>query len=135
MKKIITLILAVVFCICLCACDSEQPETNQPQKEPASSQSEVSSNQEESMPKFEVIVTDADGNAVEGVMVQLCKDSCVPKVTDENGVAVFNVEVTDGYKLSVMSCPEGYEYVGDAEIYLEDGDTEYTLEIQAKEEA
>ena len=62
---------------------------------------------------------------------QLCKDACVPAKTDDNGVATFTIEVTDGYKLSVMSCPAGYEYTGEAEIYLEDGATEYTLEIKA----
>jgi hypothetical protein len=78
---------------------------------------------------FKVTVVDGDGNAVPGVIVQICKDSCVPARTDDNGVASFNIAIEDGHKLSVMSCPEGYEYTGEAEVYLEEGATEYTLEI------
>lgn len=78
---------------------------------------------------FTVTVVDGDGNTVSGVVVQICKDSCIPARTDDNGVATFNIEIEDGHKLSVMTCPEGYEYTGEAEIYLEAGATEYTLEI------
>ena len=79
---------------------------------------------------FQVIVVDNNGDKVPGTMVQVCKDTCVFAAADENGVASFNVEIsTDGYKLSVLSCPDGYEYTGDAEIYLESGISEYTIEI------
>ncbi len=78
---------------------------------------------------FKVTVVDGDGNVVPGVMVQICKDSCIPAKTDDNGIATFNIGIEDGHKLSVMSCPAGYEYTGEAEIYLESGATEYTLEI------
>lgn len=137
MKKLFAFVLTLCMIFSLCACGSQQDSNGPSGNEPIgneSSSAQVSS-KEETAPKFEVTVTDAEGNAVKGVMVQLCKDSCVPAATDENGVAVFNFEITDGYKLSVMSCPEGYEYTGEAEIYLEEGATEYTLEIQAKEEA
>ncbi len=132
MKKFLAVILALgmIFSLCACGGDDNGPtgtETidNQTVNEQASSEQEVT-------PKFEVTVTDTEGNVVKGVMVQLCKDTCVPAMTDDNGVATFNVEITDGYKLSVMSCPDGYEYTGEAEIYLEDGDTSYTLEIVKK---
>ena len=69
------------------------------------------------------------GNPVAGVMLQICKDSCIPAKTDENGIATFNIEVTSEHKLSVLSCPTGYEYRGDAEVYMEDGATEYTVEL------
>lgn len=132
MKKILAVILALglIFSLCACGGDSNAPAGNNPIDNKNNS-SQTSSN-EDATPKFEVTVKDGEGNAVEGVMVQLCKESCVPSRTDANGVATFNIEVTDGYKLSVMSCPAGYEYTGDAEIYLEDGATEYTLEITKK---
>ncbi len=132
MKKIIALVLAVCMLLCFCACGTDK---NGPTKnEPVNNQTNntQTSSKEDTTPKFEVTVTDEEGNAVKGVMVQLCKDTCVPAVTDENGIATFNAEITDEHKLSVMSCPEGYEYTGEAEIYLEDGDTSYKLEITKK---
>lgn len=121
---------AMLFCLCACGGDSNGPTGNEPIDN--QNNNTQTSSKEEATPKFEVTVIDGDGNPVKGVMVQLCKDTCVPAMTDENGVAIFSEEITDGYKLSVMSCPEGYEYTGDAEIYLEDGDTEYTIEITKK---
>ena len=121
---------AMLFCLCACGGDSNGPTDNEPIDN--QNNNTQTSSKEDATPKFEVTVIDGDGNPVKGVMVQLCKDTCVPAMTDENGVAIFSEEITDGYKLSVMSCPEGYEYTGDAEIYLEDGDTEYTIEITKK---
>lgn len=131
MKKLLAFVLAVAMVFCFCACGNNETKTDNTDTQVQSSQTENSS-KEETTPKFEVTVKDVDGNIVEGVMVQLCKESCIPARTDANGVAIFNIEITDGYKLSVMSCPDGYEYTGDAEIYLEDGATEYTLEISKK---
>ena len=121
---------AMLFCLCACGGDSNGPTGNEPIDN--QNNNTQTSSKEDATPKFEVTVIDGDGNPVKGVMVQLCKDTCVPAMTDENGVAIFSEEITDGYKLSVMSCPEGYEYTGDAEIYLEDGDTEYIIEITKK---
>ena len=121
---------AMLFCLCACGGDSNGPTGNEPIDN--QNNNTQTSSKEDATPKFEVTVIDGDGNPVKGVMVQLCKDTCVPAMTDENGVAIFSEEITDGYKLSVMSCPEGYEYTGDAEIYLEDGDTEFTIEITKK---
>ncbi len=133
MKKLLAIILALGLILSLCACgtDSNGPTANEPVNSQTQTDTETSS-KEETVSKFEVTVTDTDGNAVKGVMVQLCKDTCVPAMTDENGIATFTAEITDEHKLSVMSCPDGYEYTGEAEIYLEDGDTEYTLEISKK---
>ena len=84
---------------------------------------------EEEASAFEVKVVDASGNPVEGVMLQICKDSCIPAKTDANGIAKFNIEITDGHKLQVLSCPAGYQYTGEAEVYLEAGSSEYTVEL------
>lgn len=131
MKKLLALILALAMVFCLCACGGDSNGSTD--KDPTENQTQNdTSSKEETTPEFKVTVTDADGNAVKGAMLQICKDACVPAMTDENGVATFNIEITDGYKLSVMSCPEGYEYTGDSEIYLEEGCTEYTLEITKK---
>lgn len=83
---------------------------------------------------FIVKVVDQDGNPVAGVVVQVCKDECVPATTDETGIATFESEITEGYKLSVVTCPEGYEYTGE-EIALEKGCKKYELKIQKKAES
>ena len=133
MNKLLALIMAFVMVFCFCACGNNETKTDNNDTLLQSSQTENSS-KEETTPKFEVTVVDQNGDAVSGIWVQLCNESCLPKVTDENGVAIFDAEITDGYKLSVMTCPEGYEteYVGTNYIYLEEGITDYTFEITKK---
>ena len=134
MKKFLALVLALGMILSLCACggDKNDPTNNEPVNN-ATNNTQTSS-KEDTTPKFEVTVVDQNGDAVSNAWVQLCKDSCLPKQADENGVAVFDTEITDGYKLSLMSCPEGYEceYVADNYIYLESGITEYEFVITKK---
>ena len=137
--------LVLAMMLGLCACGGE--ETNVSDSDEGSTESTESVNNEseavsadgseaesadestEEVNTFVVTVVDNEGNVVSGVMVQICKDSCLPAMTNAEGQAVFNAEITDGYKLSVMSCPAGYTYEGDAEVYLESGSTEYTLTL------
>lgn len=128
-KKLLAVLLSllVVFSLCACGADTASSKDDVSSSEPVSSSEDTSS--EEKTSKFEVKVVDAEGNPVEGVMLQICKDSCIPAKTDTNGVATFNIEVTSEHKLSVLSCPAGYEYTGEAEVYMEDGATEYTVEL------
>jgi hypothetical protein len=80
-------------------------------------------------------VTDTEGNPIAGAMVQVCKDSCLPGVTDANGVAKFAVAEDTGYKASFLSLPEGYVYVDETvtEWYFEDGATEITIQLKIAE--
>lgn len=140
MKKIIIAVLLLCMGLCLFACgensgdesaaSQENNSVNSVAESSEPAESEVES-KEESKTIFEVKVVDGEGAPVANVMIQICKDSCIPAKTNESGVATFNLEITDGYKLSVLSCPEGYTYTGEAEIYLESGITEYTLEVTA----
>lgn len=130
LKKVLAVVLSLVMLLCFCACggnDDEKTTTTTTTTENQQTENDTAVENK----GFKVTVVDENGNAVSGVMVQLCKDACVPAKTDDNGVATFTMQVTDGYKLSVMSCPAGYEYDGEAEIYLEDGATEYTLTVKA----
>ncbi len=129
MKKFLTITLVICVLLGLCACGSKNSPSgsnNTPQNQ---TQNENVTN---TSPKFSVTVTDDDGNIIEGVVLQMCKDSCIPARTDAKGVATFNLAVTDGYKLSVVSCPEGYEYTGESNILIEEDSTEYTLKISKK---
>lgn len=135
MKRLLALVLAVGMVLCLCACgaDKNGPTGNETLNNQQQNDTESSSN-EESVAKFKVTLVDQNGDPVPNTWVQICQETCVPKTTDANGVAEFDFESTDGHKISLFSCPEGYEteYVGDNYIYLEDGETEYTFEITKK---
>lgn len=141
-KRILSLLIALCMIACLCACggtsesadkDNEenvQNDTNDTSKD--SKESDTDTDTEDATPVFNVTVVDASGAPVKGVMVQICKDTCTPAMTNDEGIATFNAEITDGYKLSVMT--PGYEIsTGEAEIYLESGITEYTLTVNASE--
>lgn len=131
-KKVLAVLIALTMLVCFCACGGNEEEKTTTTTTTTTTESNQTENDTAVENKgFKVTVVDEGGNAVPGVMVQVCKDACVPARTDDNGVATFTIEITDGYKLSVMSCPEGYEYTGEAEIYLEDGATEYTLTVKA----
>ena len=139
MKKLIAVLLLVCFTAVLCACGSEtetvessavsESEGNAASATESEAVSETS--KEEQTATFKVSVVDASGNPVANVMVQLCKDTCIPAKTGSDGIATFNAEITDGYKLSVLTCPDGYTYEGESEIYLESGITEYQIELSA----
>ena len=129
MKKFLC-VAAAVLCatVCLTACgDNEQPQTD-----PTTTVATTTATTQPQAATFEVKAVDQNGAPVAGVMIQICKDICIPKLTDANGVAVFELEVTDEHKLSVLSCPAGYTYTGEAEVYMESGSTEYTVELQGE---
>ncbi|MBR0368307.1 MAG: redoxin domain-containing protein [Clostridia bacterium] len=58
---------------------------------------------------YRVIVRDADGNPVKGVVVQLCDDTtCALQKTKADGVATFETEAQKVYEVHVLKAPEGY---------------------------
>ncbi len=134
MKKLLIVFLAISMLLCFCAC-ATTPEDDGSGDESSLAVSGDES-KEESKPvayTFKVKVVDENGAPLEGATVQICKDSCVFSTSDADGIAGFNAEITEGYKLSVLDCPEGYEYTGEAEVYLDAGITEYTLTLNAKQ--
>lgn len=141
LKRILILLIALCTIACLCACggtsepaDDGNKESEQNDLPDTSDDSESESDTVENLPVFSVKVVDAEGTPVKGVMIQICKEVCVPAMSGDDGIAVFNnMEITDGHKLSVLSMPEGYEYTGEAEVYLESGITEYTVTINEVE--
>ncbi len=153
-KLVLAIILTFTMIITLCACGDSADNSSADSKtesasndvsansadhtsETASDSSDASvdasagtsSDESTEEAKFTVKVVDANGNAVKGAYIQLCKDSCVFYESDDNGIVKFSDEITEGYKLSVLSCPDGYVYEGEAEVYLESGITEYTVTL------
>ena len=131
MKKIMCVTITVLcLALCLCACNGE---TEQPQTDPTTTTTvATTTTTQPQAASFEVKVVDQNGAPVQGVMIQICKDICVPKMSDANGIALFDLEIEDGHKLSVLSCPAGYTYMGEAEVYLESGSTTFTVELQGE---
>ncbi len=71
---------------------------------------------------YQLTFVDEDGNAVEGVMANVCDDtSCTLMTADADGVIAFtNVPFT--YHIQVIKAPDGYEFDTSAEYYTtEDG--------------
>ena len=65
--------------------------------------------QENDVKKYRVIVSDNEGNKVQGAMVQFCSDTeCKTEKTDESGVASFEAE-KGVYTVHVLKAPDGYE--------------------------
>ncbi len=122
-KKFLIFLLSAFLVLCMCACGGKSStDDNQSKTQQVTN----------TAPKFVVNVTDADGNAVEGVILQMYKDMRLTARSDIKGNASFNIYVTDGYKLSVFSCPDGYEYTGNSNILIKEGSTNYTLVIDKK---
>ena len=79
---------------------------------------------------YTVIVTDEAGNPVPGAFVQLCLESCIPSLTNAQGVASYaNMDVAD-YKVSFITVPAGYEMPSD-NFYFEKDTYEMTLVLKA----
>ena len=136
MKKIALLAVATVMTVSIVACggekdtnkETEVTTTNEVSVEiTTEKETETTSDVANSKVKYTVTVLDAEGNPLKSVMVQLCKDSCVPAVTNESGVAEFELDEAD-YKVSIITMPEGYVYSTDeTEFYFESGSKEMTI--------
>lgn len=140
MKRIIAALLVLCFAVCLCACGGSEeatstPDTSKEESKAAESSEaiEAESSEEEQKASYTVTVVDQNGDPVANAMVQLCKESCFPGKSDADGKISFAIEDIEGYKLQVLSCPEGYTYEGEGNVYLETGSTEFTLELKKGE--
>ena len=140
MKKFSIAVLAACVMLVLCACGgkdvpaaTEIPTTEAPMVETTEAVVEVEATVPEGMISYTVTVVDQEGNPVSGVMVQMCKDSCIPGVTNDAGVAAFRM-YEDDYKVSLLTMPEGYAYAGEEEIfYFETGSYELTIVLKPAE--
>lgn len=138
-KRILTAVLMLCMAFSLVACGGDSGSNNDTEKENTQQDSQTANDSEEDSQTeseetgvvYTIKVVDENGNPVGSVMVQLCKDSCMPKMTDANGVAEFQVnELSDQYKAGVTVLPEGYTYDGDEYVYFENGATEVTIVIK-----
>lgn len=140
MKKITYLLLSALVtfsAIGLCACGGNgdenkttEPTTKKEEISTTAKNEEESSSEDTSKVKYTVKVVDEEGNPVVGAMVQLCKDSCVPAMTKDNGVAEFEL-AEDNYDVKFAVFPKGYEYSTDEQVFhFESGKTELTITLK-----
>ena len=124
-------IFALTLCLIfgLCACGDTAAGEKETTGETAETTQETTEAIDDGKVTYTVTVVDEGGNPVANAGVQLCKDTCLPGMTNENGVAQFNV-VEDDYKVSFMAMPAGY--AADAEeFYFENGSFDLTITLKA----
>lgn len=135
LKKLLLCFLAAVMIFGLFACseqpaDPTDPTPNQPSAtDPADDPTDPT---DDGKVTYTVTVVDEAGKPIPGAVVQLCKDTCLPVVADQNGVATWHL-AEDAYKVSFVMLPTGYAIAGDAtEFYFEEGSREMTITLKAQ---
>lgn len=129
-KRILIFVLAVCLLFVLCACGASNDDSKgTTAATTAESTSETDETVDDGKVTYTVKVVDESGAPVANAAVQICKDSCLPGVTNEEGVAIFKV-VEDDYKVSFMAMPEGFQAEAE-EFYFEDGSYELTITLKA----
>ena len=130
-KSFLVALLAVCLMLALCACGGSEPAVDNGTEatQPTESTTTTTTASEVTTPTaptpadgqvlYTINVVDADGNAKEGVYVQLCKDTCVFAPTDSEGNAYFCMP-QDEYKVCFSEQPEIF-------YYFESGSREMTL--------
>ena len=133
MKRLICAMLVLMLVMGLCACGGEET----PKAEPtvAATEAPVVVPEETAAPAdgkvtYTIHVQDENGTAIAGAMVQICKDTCLPGMTDAEGNAVFTVDEAD-YKVSFLTLPAGYTYTTEETEFYFNGATEITLTLKA----
>lgn len=130
----VALLLCMVLGLCACGGSDTPAETTEPEApvETTAPVEETEAPVEEEFNGYKVTVVDEAGTPIPGAVVQLCLDTCFPGITDENGVALFNMEEAE-YKVSFAALPTGYTYTTEEqEFYFENGSKELTITLKAE---
>lgn len=139
MKKLLCLLLALTFAVCLCACggEAETPAEDETTTAPVQTEGNTGETQEQTIAddgkvEYTVKVQDENGNAIAAVdKVQVCDESNMCSIiflTDGVGSMRLNEAV---YHATLMSLPEGYEYVGEETEFSFDGENVCVITLKA----
>lgn len=128
MKRLLALVLAMMMVLCLCACGDEAGTNDDGSKNTSSTDNQSTNPEDPGNDEpdpveyvYTVTVQDTEGNPIPNVFVQICAgETCVPKSTDEDGVAGYTAAVEgDGERTAkIINMPEGYQ--GEMEIVMGD---------------
>ncbi len=141
-KRLFAVALVLTMIVAFAGCAGTQPtDPTTTGSKPTGEVTPASSSQTEPegpAVTYRVKVQDPDGNPIEGVMVQLCLESCFMSRTNAEGYAEFTEDlapVAEGYKVNIFSA-SGYQYDKAILFYFDEGKTEMviTLEPVAAEE-
>jgi hypothetical protein len=139
-KRVLALAMTLCLALCLCACGGEEKKETSAETTQATAATAAPETQpteaapidpvDEGKATYVITVVDESGKPVVGAGVQLCKDTCLPGITNDQGTAEFKVAEDPEYKVSFMSVPEGYEGAEEA-YYFENGSYELTITLIA----
>ncbi len=140
-KRLFAVVLVLTMVVAFAGCADTQPtDPSTTGSKPTGEVPPTTSSKPEAGPAvtYRVKVQDPDGNPIEGVMIQLCLESCFMSRSNAEGYAEFTEDlapVAEGYKVNVFSA-SGYEYDKTILFYFDEGKTEMviTLEPVAAEE-
>lgn len=137
MKHLFAFVLAVMLMLSLCACGGSGDASSEPSQ--TSGVADTTQSTPESTPAavsgvvYTAKLVSENGDPISGVMLQICDETCMPALTDAEGVATWNVpEENPDYHVSVTAMPEGYTHSGDeTEFYYESGSFDLTITLKA----
>lgn len=142
MKTILLVVLTLCLTVSLCACgdngNSDSTNTTTQGGDTTTTTSTTTTAETttttttvaDGKVTYTVTVTDESGNPIPGAYLQLCLESCMPCVTNAQGIATWpNFDEAD-YKVSFMTLPEGYSSDVN-EFHFEDGSYEMTIVLKA----
>lgn len=126
-RMLFVMTLCLVFA--LCACDNADKGNDTTAGTTAGTTETTAATVDDGKVTYTVKVVDEGGNPIQGAMVQLCMETCLPGMTDAEGVATYKVVEAD-YKVSFVSMPAGY--TSDAtEYHFDAGKYEMTIMLKA----
>ncbi len=129
-KKLSVFCLVLCLTLCLAACVAGSEDTDGGSTTTTASTTTTTAS---NLSTYTVTVKTENGEPVVGVMVQICKELCVPTVTDANGVATWQT-VEDTYKVSFLPNQTTLEGYAVEENYYFDGDAkEMVITLKAAE--
>lgn len=145
-KSLLLIMLTVCLMVCLCACgDDTAPADNNPttttqnggnSTTATTTTQALTTTMAEGKVVYTITVTDEAGNPIPGTWVQMCLESCIPVMTNEQGVAKFENMDEANYDVKFLTVPTGYvlpvDANGDLTVYhFEEGSNELTLVLKA----